>query len=167
MGTDTHGSRAVVNDLASAYLLPVIDVGVRVGAKANGALSGLVAEVRILTPKTPCLWCRRSISADVIRAENLSKEERQRLAREGYVVHGVDDPAPSVVALTVLGSGLATCALLALLSDEGECAPAGYWVDGFFGDSLETEPNVTLPGCRCQTLIGLGDRGSPPFITSV
>jgi len=29
--TDTHGSRAAVNELASAYLLPVIDVGARVG----------------------------------------------------------------------------------------------------------------------------------------
>jgi hypothetical protein len=35
-GTNTHGSRAIVNDLTSAYLLPVIDVGVRAGAKKNG-----------------------------------------------------------------------------------------------------------------------------------
>jgi molybdopterin/thiamine biosynthesis adenylyltransferase len=29
--TDTRGSRAVVNELASSYLLPVIDVGVQAG----------------------------------------------------------------------------------------------------------------------------------------
>ena len=53
--TDTHGSRAIVNELASPYMLPVIDLGVRVGSKKNGDLTGLLAEVRILTPTTPCL----------------------------------------------------------------------------------------------------------------
>jgi molybdopterin-synthase adenylyltransferase len=129
--TDTHGSRATLNELASAYLLPVIDVGVRVGAKTSGALTALVAELRVLTPMTPCLWCRGAISADVIRAENLPEGERARLQAEGYLVGGVGGPAPSVVALTVLGSSLATCALLVLLSEGGDVAPAGVIVDGY------------------------------------
>jgi hypothetical protein len=110
MGTDTHGSRAIVNDLASAYLLPVIDVGTRVG-ECNGVLSGLLAEVRILTPVTPCLWCRHTLDGDVIRMENLPEGERRQLVREGYSVGRVGEPEPSVIALTVLGSGLATCAM--------------------------------------------------------
>ena len=56
--TDTHGSRATLNDLASTYLLPVIDVGVQAGAKKNADLAALVAEISVLTPATPCLWCR-------------------------------------------------------------------------------------------------------------
>lgn len=164
IGTDTHGSRAVVNDLASTYLLPVIDVGVRVGSKTAGVLSGLIAEVRILTPTTPCLWCRGSISGDVIRAENLPEDERRQLQREGYLVGSVGEPTPSVVALTVLGAGLATCALLALLSEEGEVAPSGYWVDGFFGDARETEPVQPVAGCRCRRLLGQGDRKPPPLV---
>lgn len=163
IGTDTHGSRAVVNDLASTYLLPVIDVGVRVGSKTNSALSGLIAEVRILTPTTPCLWCRQTISGDVIRAENFSENERRQLEHEGYIVGGVGKPVPSVVALTVLGSGLATCALLALLSDDGDAAPSGYWVDGAFGDARETKPTHAKPGCWCRKHIGLGDTTPPPF----
>ncbi len=162
--TDTHGSRAVVNEFAGTYLLPVIDVGVRVGSKADRLLTGLVAEVRVLTPTTPCLWCRKTIDADVIRAENLPEQERRRQEREGYVVRGVGDPVPSVVALTVLGGGLSTCALLTLLSEEGEVAPSGYLVDGFLGDAHETEPKSPVPGCRCQHRIGLGDSAAPPFI---
>jgi hypothetical protein len=69
--TDSHGSRAILNDLASTYLLPVIDVGVQAGAKRNADLAVLVAEISVLTLATPCLWCRGRISADVIRAENL------------------------------------------------------------------------------------------------
>jgi hypothetical protein len=165
-GTDTHGSRAVVNELASSYLLPVIDVGVRVGAKTSGVLAALVAELRVLTPVTPCLWCRSAISADIIRAENLPAAERAQLEAEGYLVGGVGGPAPSVVALTVLGSSLATCALLVLLSEEGGAAPSGVIVDGFLGYSVETRPTEPVPGCRCRLRLGLGDAEPPPLLTS-
>lgn len=166
-GTDTHGSRAVINDLASTYLLPVIDVGVQAGAKRNGGLAALVAEVRVLTPTTPCLWCRKVISADVIRAENLPPEQRARLVEQGYLVGGVGEPAPSVVALTVLGAGLAACALLALLSTEGDVCPSGYVVDGLMGDGFETQPTEPDPMCRCRERIGAGDTKPPPLLTAV
>jgi hypothetical protein len=162
--TDTHSSRAALNDLASVYLLPVIDVGVQAGAKKNGDLAGLIAEVSVLTPVTPCLWCRERISADVIRAENLPPDQRQRLVREGYLVGGVGEPAPSVMALTALGAGLATCALLGLLSNEGEVCPSGYWIDGLMGDCSETPPAELIPTCRCRSRIGAGDFQPPSFL---
>jgi hypothetical protein len=162
--TDTHGSRAVLNDLPSSYLLPVIDVGVRVGSRADGRLTGLAAELRVLTPTTPCLWCRGAISAATIRAENLPEAEWSELQREGYVSGDGGEPAPSVVALTVLASGMATCALLALISEEGDVAPAGYLFDGFYGDAFETEPKAPNQGCRCRRSLGLGDAAAPPFL---
>jgi hypothetical protein len=162
--TDTHGSRAVINDLASTYFLPVIDVGVRVSSKSGDKLAGLIAESRILTPTAPCLWCRKTINGDVIRIENLPAEERERLKREGYVARGFGTPVPSVVALTVLGSGLATCAMLRLLSEEGEVVPYGYWVDGFLGDAGDAEPLSPKADCWCRAHLGLGDSSPPPFI---
>lgn len=162
--TDSHSSRAILNDLAIAYLLPVIDVGVQAGAKRNADLAALVAEVSVLSPVTPCLWCRGRISAEVIRAENLPADQRERLVREGYLVGGVGEPAPSVMPLTALGASLATCALLGLLSKEGEVCPSGYWVDGLMGDSGETHPNEPDPACRCRNRIGAGDTMAPPFL---
>ena len=163
--TDSHGSRAIINELASTYLLPVVDVGVQAGAKKNADLAALVAEICILTPVTPCLWCRGRISAEVIRAENLPRGQRDRLVREGYLVGGVGTPAPSVMALTALGAGLAACALLALLSREGDVCPSGYWVDGLMGDSAETQPTEPVATCRCRQRIGLGDSQPPPFMS--
>ena len=162
--TDTHGSRAIVNELASAYLLPVIDVGVRVGMKTHARLSGLVAEVRVLTPTTPCLWCRGTINADVIRIENLPAHEREHLKREGYIANSFGDSIPSVVALTALGGSLATSAVLALLSEEGDVIPIGYWIDGFLGDSHTSGPTQPKSNCRCRKQLGLGDYADPPFI---
>jgi hypothetical protein len=163
-GTDSHGSRAVINELPSTYLLPGIDVGVQAGGKRNGDLAALVAEVSVLTPTTPCLWCRSRISAEVIRAENLPVDQRERLVREGYLVGGVGEPAPSVMALTALGAGLATCALLGLLSSEGDVCPSGYVLDGLMGDCWETQPTEPVPTCRCRGRIGAGDTQQPPFV---
>jgi molybdopterin-synthase adenylyltransferase len=162
-GTDTHASRAMINELASTYLLPVIDVGVRAGAKGDGRLAALAAEVRTVTPATPCLWCRDVISADVVRAENLPPKQREQLLEEGYLPEGVGEPAPSVVALTFLGASLATCALITLLSDEGEVAPAAILVDGLVGYGQEMQPTEPQAGCRCRGQIGLGDAAAPPF----
>lgn len=161
--TDDHSSRALLNELATTYMLPVIDVGVRAGSKNDDSLCALVVEVRTLTPATPCLWCRKIIDGQVIREERLPEEERRKLAREGYLSGSFGVPEPSVVALTVLGSGLAMCALLTLLSEEGEVAPSGYWVDGFFGDARETDPKIPIEGCRCRSQVGLGDSAAPPF----
>lgn len=165
--TDSHGSRAVLNDLSYAFILPVIDVGVQAGAKRKADLAALVAEVVVLTPSCPCLWCRGRISAEVIRAENLPPEQRERLVREGYLVGGVGTPAPSVIALTALGAGLASCALLGLLTSEGEVCPSGYWVDGLMGDSSETHPVDPEPTCRCRALIGAGDTYPLAFVPDV
>lgn len=166
-GTDTHGSRAVLNDLPSSYLLPVIDIGVRVGSRADGRLAGLAAELRILTPTTACLWCRGAINPATIRVENLPETERRDLQREGYVSGDDGEPAPSVVALTVLASGMASCALLALISEEGDVAPAGYVFDGLFGDAFETEPKAPNDGCRCRRSLGLADAAAPPFLDTL
>ncbi len=163
-GTDTHGSRATINDLASTYLLPVIDVGVRAGAKDKGTLAALTAEVRVLTPTTPCLWCRRVISAEVIRAENLPPDQHERLAQDGYLVGGFGEPAPSVIALTFLGASLATCALLALLGSEGEVAPSGYIVDGLLAYAQETQPTVPVEDCLCRRQLAMGDACAPPLL---
>lgn len=165
--TDTHGSRAIVNDLANTYLLPVIDVGMRVSSRSDHKLAGLIAETRVLTPSAPCLWCRKTIDGNVIRLENLPPNERKELKMEGYVAGGFGEPVPSLIALTVLGSGLATCALLRLLSEEGEVAPFGYWFDGLFGDSGETKPKAPNTACWCRKHFGLGDCAPPPFITFI
>ncbi|MGI9102553.1 MAG: ThiF family adenylyltransferase [Terriglobales bacterium] len=163
--TDTHGSRAVLNDLASSYLLPVIDVGTRVGTRAQNVLCSLIAEVRVLTPATPCLWCRKTISADTIRIENLPAEQCDRLRRDGYVIGDSEAPAPSVVALTVLGAGLATCALIGLFAEDADSAPSAYWIDGLLGDARETAPAIPVSDCRCRLRISRGDTAPPPFLS--
>jgi hypothetical protein len=92
---------------------------------------------------------------------NLPAEERRRLREEGYVVEGVGEPVPSVAGLTVLGAGMAICALL---SPDGDVIPSGYWFDGMFGDAHETRPSEPRADCRCRRHLTLADAAVIPFI---
>jgi molybdopterin-synthase adenylyltransferase len=161
--TDTHGSRAVLNDMPATYLLPVIDVGVRVGNKAGGELAGLVAELRLLTPERPCLWCRGAINAEMIRAETMPQSEREGLRREGSLTGAVGEVVPSVAALTVLGSAMAACALLGLLSSESTVLPSGWIFDGLYGDAFGTGAGEPKDDCRCRQQLAMADLSPPPL----
>lgn len=145
--TDTHGSRGMLNDLAYAYALPVVDVGARVAAP-RGELEGLWVDRRILLPGRPCLWCTGEIDQATIRAENLSTEERGALAAEGYVAGNLDQPQPSVIALNALAASLASCSVPALLGDGAGCVPDRTVFDAVFGDSIPSSPDCSAE-CRC------------------
>ena len=69
------------------------------------------------------LWCRGAINAHTIRAENLPAAQRKRLQKEGYVVEGVGEPVPSVVALTVLGPSWPICHLVRFSVERGSAGP--------------------------------------------
>jgi hypothetical protein len=154
--TDSHSSRAVLDAASIAYNLPVIDCGVRIGSR-EANLSGLLSEVRLLGPGRPCLWCRRALSAERIRAEHLPPDERVKLAREGYLV-GLADAEPSVTALTVFGAGMMASALLGVLSADSDLLWDSWLFDAFLGDSPTPKQAVLSLSCICQNRIGLGDR---------
>jgi hypothetical protein len=102
---------------ACAPLVALIDVGASVGTSING-VTGMPAEVRVVLPDGPCLWCLGVLDSARIRLENLPFEERAQLAAEGYGAN-VDVPVPSLAALNGIAASLAAMTLLRLHSDQG------------------------------------------------
>ena len=51
--TDSHGSRAVVNQLAYQYLIPTFDLGLRIDVRA-GKVASITGRVQMLAPGLPC-----------------------------------------------------------------------------------------------------------------
>lgn len=149
--TDTHGSRGLLNDLAYAYALPVIDVGARVAAP-KGELEGLWVDRRVLIPGRPCLWCTGEIDQATIRSESLDPEDREALAAEGYVAGTLDQAQPSIIALNALAASLASCSVPALLGEQAECVPDRTVFDAVFGDSIPASSNGRS-GCRCSSIL--------------
>lgn len=161
--TDDHWGRSVVNQIAYQYLIPVINMGVRIDSD-NGSIRGAAGSMHILRPGKPCLWCYEFLRAERIRAESLPRREHESLLREGYV-EGLSAHAPSVVPLTTTISGLAVTHFLQLVTD----------FMGPTGDVSCLQYDIMTPqvrrgttdiggGCICQKVKGYGDMKALPLI---
>lgn len=159
--TDTHSSRALVNQVAFQYYVPVIDVGVKVGTATDGSVSGMPIEVRLLLPDEPCLWCLGVLNAERIREENLPADERERLRAEGYI-QGVDGPQPSLAALNNVAASIAATLALQLATDR-DSGLSAFILDPW---ELYLQPiEMTIdPECLCRHWRGRADATTLPTL---
>jgi hypothetical protein len=102
--TDDHWGRSIITQIAYQYMIPMINMGVRIDSK-NGKIIAGTGVVHIIRPKRPCLWCNDYLSADQIRSESILPQQRESLLREGYVSE-IETKAPSVISLTTTVSGV-------------------------------------------------------------
>jgi len=162
--TDDHWGRSVVNQVAHQYLIPSINMGVRVAAD-RGTIHGATGSVDALRPDVPCLWCKQFLNPRRIAAESLPADDRLRLEREGYV-EGLETKQPAVVSLTTAVAGHAVTLFLQLVT--------GFMGDG--GDVQRLTWNI-LDGtvrrgrtpvdedCMCGKVRGRGDLAPRPTMS--
>jgi molybdopterin-synthase adenylyltransferase len=138
--TDSHASRAVVNQAAYQNLVPVIDMGVSITV-ANGAVSHVTGRVQMLSPGLPCLTCCGALDADAIRREMLTPEQR---AADPYV-HGLREPQPAVLSINSTVSSLAITMVLGAVTPV-PIKPRHQTYDGIRGRVRQMAVAVQ-PGC--------------------
>jgi hypothetical protein len=110
---DRHLPRALLNRLAYAKAIPVIDMGSAFRLDMAGKVVGGAGRVVIIGPGRRCLACWGHIDPMRMRIESLTPSERAKEAAEGYI-SGVDIPQPSVVAFNTMVAGAAVTELLRL-----------------------------------------------------
>jgi molybdopterin/thiamine biosynthesis adenylyltransferase len=153
--TDSQSSRAFLNQVAYQYWLPVVDVGVRVGTKVDGAVSGMPVEVRVLLPDNGCLWCRKGVlSSQAIYEENLPTDERARLAAEGYV-QGVGQAQPSLTPLNYFAGALSLLTMIRVYS--GQPVPKTSVVFDAWEQFVHPLESNIDPSCICARWRGQAD----------
>jgi hypothetical protein len=154
--TDDHWGRSIVNQVAYQYLIPTINLGVRIAAPSS-RIEAAIANVDVLRPDLPCLWCKQALSSSRIAAESLPAAERESLAAEGYV-EGLTTPTPSVIGLTTTCSGLAVNVFLNLLTgfmgEAGEVMRLQY---DMLTSQVSRGRTSTAEKCICQQVRGCGD----------
>jgi hypothetical protein len=157
--TDNHWSRAVLNRFAHQYLVPLIDMGVRLDAR-NGAVTAAAGQVTIAGAGRSCLRCSQLIDADRIRFESMPRAERQKLIAEGYVL-GSDEPAPSVISLnTTIASMAVTAALSLFVNLTGAAPPSGIRYDATTSTTFvvdERHDSLCDICSKERGIVGLGD----------
>jgi len=162
---DEHWGRAVLNQLSYQYLIPVINMGVRLDVR-EGRLIGAAGSVQVMRPGMACLWCSGQLNPDRVRAESLSAEERAKLEGESYVV-GLETRAPMVIPLTTTLSGLAVTAFLHLvtgfLGGDATFARQNYFIQ----EGMVSRGTTSVKDhCLCTQALAFGDLKPLPTVAS-
>ena len=105
--TDSHGSRAVLNQLAYQYLVPVVDMGVVIAAREKH-ITHIAGRTQLLAPGVACMVCGNLLDPEEIRRDLLTDFERQA---DPYIL-GQPEPAPAVISLNSTIASLATTMFL-------------------------------------------------------
>lgn len=115
---DSVDGRHIINKIASHFLIPLIDMGVRIDADGKGNVGQVTGAVHTVLPGGSSLMSRGVYSQADLNAAFMKKREPKRyeeMAKAGYV-KGVDVDRPAVVSLNMLIAAYAVNELLARLT---------------------------------------------------
>jgi len=145
--TDSMASRAVINQIAYQYLIPVIDMGVAIHVHDDHVAS-VTGRVQMLSPGLGCLVCADGLDGQQVRWELMSPAQRRA---DPYFVNA-SVPQPAVMPLNgVVTSAAVTMFLSAFTGYPGDARLLHY--DGLRGSM---RPQILPPRHRCIVCSGEG-----------
>jgi hypothetical protein len=151
--TDAHAPRSVVNELCYQYFIPLIDVGAGLGTDGQRITEASV-RATLVSPELPCLFCYGIVRPEIISAELMSPQERERRIEEGYIT-GYDTNAPSVVSFTTTASAMGVSLFLDALFGYMGNSSANLILDAANFDSHRVAASVG--DCVCMKRLARGD----------
>ena len=114
---DSIDGRHLLNKLATFYLIPYFDLGVKLEADGAGNVNQVCGTVHYLQPGGSSLLSRRVYTMEEVRAAGLYRTDSvayRKQLNEGYI-RGVQENRPAVVQLNTLIASMAVNELLARL----------------------------------------------------
>lgn len=109
--TDSHGSRAILNQIAYQYLIPCIDLGVAIVSDGK-QVTHIAGRVQLLAPTHACLICTNNINTDQVRYDLMTEEQKKS---DPYFL-GQGEPAPAVISINSIVSSLAATMFLGVVA---------------------------------------------------
>lgn len=160
--TDDNRGRVTLGRIATWYLIPVIDMGVRL-TSTDGILHGIEGRVTVIQPGGGCLQCRGRINAAALQSEVLNSVEREQRVDEGYAA-GLEDRDPAVVAFTTGVASHAVSELLHRTFGIGDEPPSGELIIQFHRREIRRNTRPAQPGHWCVAPAHLGAGDTVPFL---
>ena len=155
--TDSHGSRAVMQQVSYQYLVPCIDIGTTIVVK-DGTVSHVIGRVQMLTPSLGCFTCAGLLDSNEVRRDMMSESER----RQDPYLQGVREPAPAVMSINGTVSSLGVTMFLSHVARVP--APARNLIYDAIGAKLRSVRVDPLPDCfACSRSGGFARGDSMPI----
>jgi molybdopterin-synthase adenylyltransferase len=156
--TDSHGSRAVLTQLAYQYLIPAFDLGVQIEAK-KGSVSHITGRVQMLAPGLACLVCSDLLNPDAVRRDLMTEAQRRA---DPYIV-GANQTQPAVISLNGTVASLAVTMYLSAVAGIPVAARHQvYRAELGVVRSIENEQVPTCVVCSANGALGQGDNWASP-----
>jgi molybdopterin/thiamine biosynthesis adenylyltransferase len=112
---DNDFARAVINKIATQYMINFLDTGVGIRLDSKSSISDIGGQVRVILPSGPCLECTGGLDKSTVAQGLLTEEEREMRTNVGYGL-GPQEPAPAVMALNSIIANLACMEFLNMYS---------------------------------------------------
>lgn len=112
---DSIDGRFLLNQLATFYLIPYIDMGVKLIADGKGGVDQICGSVHYLEPGGSSLKTRGVFSSEELRAAGLARtnpSEFNELKKSGYIVN-INENSPAVISINMFASSMAINEFLA------------------------------------------------------
>lgn len=154
LAADSAYARLITNTVCHQYLIPVMQVGVKVAVDAQGDVGDIVTLTRSILPEASCLQC-----SGLIDATQLSLES-QPAAQARLADYGTGQPAPAVISLNAIAVSNAVTRMLFALTGLNAEHPMGYLRQHpRTGEARTSRPfrDVDCASCGSDGLTGLGD----------
>jgi molybdopterin/thiamine biosynthesis adenylyltransferase len=174
--TDTNHSRAATAELAYRYLLPALDVGVRLEGE-KGAVNHEVGQITVYAPGLPCAYCLGLIDSWAASVELMSETEKARRKHEARLARERGDNAlgywrdvpglPTVGHFTALAGALLASYAIGWLTG-AFFPPRNFFQFDILGNNFDfVGLDITAkPTCYCQRFIGHSDQAAAYAIVS-
>lgn len=150
--TDSHGSRAVLQQVAYQYLIPCIDVGSTITTQ-GGSLTGVFGRVQFLAPGFGCFTCSGLLDSEEVRRDLMSPFEKKL---DPYI-SGERIPAPSVISINGTVSSLALTMFMAIIM--GLPSDARYLLYNALASTLRSVHVCPVDNCYICSRAGVLARG--------
>lgn len=156
--TDSHGSRAILNQLSYQYLLPGFDLGVQIEVK-EGVVTHMTGRVQMLAPGLACLVCSNLLDSEAVRRDLMTEAQR----RADPYIPGAGEAQPAVISLNSTVASLAITMYLGAVA--GIPAKARHQIFRAEVGSvrvIESNPFPSCVICSGEGALGKGDDWNLP-----
>ena len=157
---DSAEGRDVLNRISAYYLIPYIDVGVRIGALIDGTIDRIDGVVHYLRPDGSSLLSRQAYRQSQVAADALKRSNPELYAerqREKYI-DNVDEEAPAVVSVNMTIAAMAVNEMLARFYQTRNVPNGRFAITRFNLAEMDIEAEAEGGPCPMFARVaGLGD----------
>lgn len=153
---DRPWGRSVLNFIAYAHLIPVVDGGIRASQTRSGQLRGADWKAHVSGPSHACLQCLGQYDPGLIAAEkagNLDDPHYIETLPEGHLARAREN----VFAFSVSLAGLEMTQLLMLTISPLDLGPSGAQNYHLLTGAIDIGPHSCETGCPFNDLVATGD----------